>query len=822
MKTADVFVNIPVKSIARAYTYRVPQELAKIEAGWRVFVPFGSRKVEGFVVETHELAEAPEKIKLKDIIAAVDEECWFSPQMIEIARWLSEFYLCSLAEIMRLFMPGKSGLRITVLYEADESQQDHMLLAMPGCRAIYDYLRREGPQKKAAIVKALPEWQADVADFLEKMQKYHIVRKVYEAQKRDAAQYEKFVALCGEVTPQLLEDYRRKKAQAHLLELLQQTPELSFSALKEQHVSLATVHNLEAAGLAEIRRRRVLRDSYRDAKATRSAIELTDDQRQVVARVYPAIDAARYQGFLLKGVTGSGKTQVYIELAERVRAAGRRVIVLVPEIALTGQVVMAFKAYFPDDLVVMHSRLSLAERNDAILRVRRNEAGIIIGARSALFTPADDIGLVILDEEQDMSYKQDESPRYHARVVAEAFARFQRAVLVLGSATPSLETYHRARTGELTLLAMPHRVGAVPLPEVACVDMRQELRLGNRHIISRPLEALIRQTLAAHEQIIIMLNRRGYSTFVMCRSCGEVIKCPDCGLPLVYHQRRAPQGGAPRGLLLCHHCDIRQSVPDTCPKCGSRYIKYFGSGTEKLEQELRALVPEARVIRMDRDTTGAKFAHQDILRRFRAGEYDILLGTQMVAKGHDIPGVTAVGIISADASLNMPDFRAAERCFMLITQTAGRAGRRVRGARRGKVLVQTYNTEHYAVQCGIRQDYAGFYAQEIQLRRALGYPPFARLIKLLFQAESEAAAREQAAAFVAACRQEFGAPADGTQARAEVIGPAPALVAKFRGTYRFVVLIKARDLAAVQTYLRSCRLHLRTDVAIDIDPITMM
>lgn len=420
-----------------------------------------------------------------------------------------------------------------------------------------------------------------------------------------------------------------------------------------------------------------------------------------------------------------------------------------------------------------------------------------------------------------MSYKQDESPRYHARVVAEAFARLQKAALVLGSATPSLETYHRARTGELTLLSMPHRVGAVPLPDVACVDMRQELRMGNRHIISRPLEVLIRQTLAAHEQIIIMLNRRGYSTFVMCRSCGEVIKCPDCGLPLVYHQRRAPQpGAAPRGILLCHHCDIRQNVPDTCPKCGSRYIKYFGSGTEKLEQELRTLVPEARVVRMDRDTTGGKFAHQDILRAFRAGKYDILLGTQMVAKGHDIPNVTAVGIISADASLNMPDFRAAERCFMLITQTAGRAGRHVDGARRGKVLVQTYNTEHYAVQCGIRQDYAGFYAEEIKLRRALGYPPFTRLVKLLFQAEDEAAARDRAAAFVAASRQQLAGGSGGPAF--EVIGPAPALVAKLRGIYRFVVLIKAAELAPVQAFLRQQQMHLRTDVAIDIDPITMM
>ena len=804
MKTADVFVNIPVKSIARAYTYRVPQELQQIEAGWRVFVPFGSRKVEGFVVETHELAEAPEKIKLKDIIAAVDEECWFSPQMIEIARWLSEFYLCSLAEIMRLFMPGKSGLRITVRYEAAENQADHMMPAMPGCRAIYDYLRREGPQKKAAICKALPEWQENAADFLDKMQKYHIVRKVYEAQKRDAAQYEKYVALCGEVTPRLLEAYRRKKAQAHLLALLQQEPELPFSTLKEQHVSLATVHNLEAAGLAEIRRRRVLRDSYRDAKALHEAVELTEDQRQVVARVYPAIDAARYQGFLLKGVTGSGKTQVYIELAERVRAAGRRVIVLVPEIALTGQVVMAFKAYFPDDLVVMHSRLSLAERNDAILRVRRNEAGIIIGARSALFTPADDIGLVILDEEQDMSYKQDESPRYHARVVAEKIARVHGAVLLLGSATPSLESYFRAAQGELTLLVMPRRIGDIPLPIIHCVDMREELRMGNRHIISRSLQELIEHTIAQHQQVIIMLNRRGFSTFVMCRSCGEVIRCRHCGLPLVYHRS---------GQLKCHHCDVQEPVPNVCPKCGSRYIKYFGSGTEKLEQELRQLVPSARVIRMDRDTTTTKFAHQEILESFRRGEYDILLGTQMVAKGHDIPNVTAVGIISADSSLNMPDFRAAERCFMLITQTAGRAGRH---ETRGRVVIQTYNPTHYAVTCGIRQDYEGFFHKEIALRQELFYPPYSRLVKLLYQDASEEKARANATALVKAFELAF-AGQEGHQ----VIGPAPALIACFRGVYRFVVLIKTANLSAVHDFLKEQGLHLRADVAIDIDPITM-
>ena len=476
-----------------------------------------------------------------------------------------------------------------------------------------------------------------------------------------------------------------------------------------------------------------------------------------------------------------------------------------PEIALTGQVVLAFKAYFPDDLVVMHSRLSLAERNDAIIRVRRQEAGIIIGARSALLTPADDIGLIILDEEQDMSYKQDESPRYHARVVAEKLAGLHDAILLLGSATPSMESYYRARTGELTLLTMPKRIGDMPLPVVHCVDMRQELRMGNRHIISGALRQLIERTIARHQQVIIMLNRRGFSTFVMCRSCGEVIRCRYCGLPLVYHRS---------GRLLCHHCDVQEPVPDVCPKCGSRYIKYFGSGTEKLEQELRELVPSARVIRMDRDTTTTKFAHQDILASFRRQEYDILLGTQMVAKGHDIPNVTAVGVISADSSLNMPDFRAAERCFMLITQTAGRAGRH---GLRGEVVIQTYNPDHYAVTCGIRQDYEGFFAKELTLRKELFYPPYSRLIKLLYQSEDEEKARQEATTLIHHFEQFFAGVSEQ-----KIIGPSPAMIACFRGVYRFVVLIKTGNLPAAQAFLRQEGLHLRTDVAIDIDPLTML
>ena len=823
MLTAQVFVNVPVKSIAKPYTYRVPDTLVQVGAGWRVLVPFGGRKVEGFVVSVAEKSAAElAGIKLKDILACVDEEAWFTPVLLEAARWLADFYLCSLAEIMRLFMPGKSGVKITVEYVADESQENHVLLGMASYRRLYDYVAENGPVRRAALRKALPELADELPAMLEKLTGYHVLTKEYAAEKRDAALYERYVVLKEALTPERESGFSRRRAQLALWRYLTaHDGTASLKELESEGIHAEAAKKLAAAGIVVIRRRRVLRDSYAGAARVHEPRTLTEEQQQAVAAVRPSMAAGEYHGFLLYGVTGSGKTQVYIELARLVRERGRKVIVLVPEIALTGQLVRAFQSYFAGDIIVMHSRLTLAERNDAIIRVRRGEAGIIIGARSALFTPADDVGLIILDEEQDMSYKQDESPRYHARVVAEELAHLHHAVLLLGSATPSLETYHRAKTGELTLLTMRHRVGDIPLPEVSCVDMRQELRMGNRHIISRPLENLIRKTIAAHEQLIIMLNRRGYSTFVMCRSCGEVIHCPDCGMPLVYHETK--HGGK---LLLCHHCDIRQPVPDICPKCGSRYIKYFGSGTEKLEQELRSLVPEARIERMDRDTTSGKFAHQEILGRFRRGAFDILLGTQMVAKGHDIPNVTAVGIISADASLNRPDFRAAERCFMLITQTAGRAGRHTADGERGHVLVQTYNTEHYAVQCGIHQDYEGFYQKEIALRRAMGYPPFTRLIKLLFQSTDETAAKQSALAFVQAFQQRYPGSAStplGTPPKTNtVIGPAPALIACFRGTYRFVVLIKALDLEDVRQFLREQGLHLRTDVAIDIDPITVM
>lgn len=815
MHIAEVFINIPIKSIAKAYSYRIPPELDFLDSGWRVIVPFGGRSIEGFIVKTFYAEES--EVKLKDIISTMDQEPWFMPEVIEAARWMSEYYLCSQGEMMRLFMPGKSGIRISACYSAVAGMEDHMLLMVDSYRRIYELLLAKGPQQPAQLKREMPDARDNIDMALEKLLRYGLVSKEYQGKLRAKEQIERFAVL---IKPFAEEDkllFYRKKAQLKLLELLSglskedKPGEISFRELGQEKISIATVKALAEAGWVEIQHRRRLRDSYRDFRGRGDKVlEKTSDQKQVISEISRVLCNPDRKGmeqqersFLLFGVTGSGKTLVYIEAARMARQEGRNVIVLVPEIALTGQLVQAFKDYFADDIIVMHSRLSISERNDAIVRVRQGEAGIIIGARSALFTPVVNIGLIIMDEEQDNSYKQDEAPRYHARVVADALCRIHKAVLLLGSATPSMETYYGALNGSYKLLRMPKRIGSRPLPEVSCADMRLELKAGRRNIMSLALRELLTSVIGRGEQAIIMLNRRGFSTFVMCRSCGEAIRCPKCGLPMVYHRD---------GRLMCHHCDIYSEVPAECPKCKSRYIKYFGSGTEKLEEELARLLPNARVIRMDRDTTAGKHAHRDILDAFRRHEYDILLGTQMVAKGHDIPDVTAVGIISADSALHIPDFRASERVFMLITQTAGRAGR---GKSPGRVIVQSYQPEHYAVDSGIKQDYEGFFNTEIEYRQSVFYPPFARLVKLVSQHKNKLEAFEMAFNISERFHERF----QGISGQV-IQGPIPAMIEKFGDLYRFCLLIKTNDLTAVQSFLREEGVHLNDAVVIDIDPIS--
>lgn len=740
----------------------------------------------------------------------MDEEPWFNPVVLEVSQWLAKFYLCSPGEIMRLFMPGKSGLRIQLQYEAVQTEGENMLLLVDVYRQVYEVLQQGIASKKqlreGLLQAGREEAAAQLDRVLEGLLRHGLAKRVYQASQRAKENTATYLVLPAPMTEAKLKSIEKKKrGQIALAQWLYQDgrSEYSLAELKKQGFSPLVIKGLCGSGLAELEQRRVLRDSYGNFGQAGTVEELTKEQQQAVAQLSHQLAEKVYKPYLLYGITGSGKTQVYIEAVKQVRQQGRIAMVLVPEIALTGQVVQAFKAYFGQDIIVMHSRLSINERNDAILRARTGEAGIIIGARSALFVPVENVGIIIMDEEQDNSYKQDESPRYHARVVADKLAQLHGAVLLLGSATPSLETYYHAIKGDYGLLRLTKRIGNMPLPQIQCADMRQELKMGRRSVISQPLQQLILDTLAKKEQLILMLNRRGFSTFVMCRSCGETIKCPQCTMPLVYHRD---------GRLLCHHCDIQMPVPDICPKCGSHYIKYFGSGTEKLEQELSQLVPQARIVRMDRDTTSRKFAHTEILDKFRRGEYDILLGTQMVAKGHDIPNVTGVGILSADSTLNMPDFRAAERVFMLITQTAGRAGR---GEIPGRVVVQCYNPEHFAVQTGMAQNYGEFFKQEMRLRQALFNPPYSRLIKLIFQSPQEQEAKKMAIDLRDAYQAVFG---DSVVYQA--VGPAPAMMSCLRGVYRYVLLLKTGDIWGVLDFLRQQGMAGNMQVAVDIDPLT--
>ncbi|MBR0261217.1 MAG: primosomal protein N' [Selenomonadaceae bacterium] len=616
-----------------------------------------------------------------------------------------------------------------------------------------------------------------------------------------SARIEKIYKLAGTFDEK---NFKRAVAQLRLLKLLKERGELRTFEIGEQNLSAAAKALVEA-GLVKVEERKILRDSYSKIKSVPKPFELTAEQIAATETVEKFLTARKFQGFLLYGVTGSGKTQVYIELAKITRRLGRRVIILVPEISLTGQIVSNFKAYF-SDVAVIHSRLSIAERSDAFHRIRNGKVGIVIGARSALFTPIDNVGLIVMDEEQDNSYKQDKNPpHYHARFVAEEFAKFHGASIVFGSATPSVETFYRAEQGELILLKMPRRVLNNPLPEVECVDMRGELRANNNSVLSRVLIELLKKTLAEKNQAIILLNRRGWSTIVMCRACGEIAKCPDCGLPMTYHAD---------GMLRCHRCEVEAIPPEICPSCGSRRIKFLGTGTEKLEKALKSFLPNAKVLRMDRDSTREKFGHKKILDAFAAHEADILFGTQMVAKGHDVSGVTTVGVLSADAALSFANFRAAENCFTLITQAAGRAGR---ADLPGKVIVQAYNVDAAAIRFGCAQDYEKFFANELPQRKEVFFPPFCRLVKLIFMHKDEIKAKN----FAKEIRDAFyGEVKKNNFKRQEIFGPIPAAIANLRGVYRFVLLIKSENLSSVRNFLRAHNLHKRDDVYIDIDPLT--
>ncbi|MHB8927017.1 MAG: primosomal protein N' [Bacillota bacterium] len=824
MGYARVLVDVPVPPGEGLYDYAVPPALeADIGLGVCVRVPFRGRRALGFVFD---LPAEPAVPDVREVLEADPTYPPLTGEMRETVEFLVRRYLCAYPDALHAVLPpGPRTRAVAVVALAVEAAaageaarglevkaplQAGVLaaLAAAGGGLPLDELKaRLGGRDPGGVVKALeaqglvrPEtvWRKGVVPKLE---------TVY-APVADPARVEE--------AAQDLE--RRAPQQARALRALaaRGVPTTAADLQALAGVGRTTLANLVAKGLVTaVRTERRRGPEAHWSSPAAAAVVPTQAQGTVIKSIVEALEAKRPARFLLHGVTGSGKTEVYLRAVEAVLAAGRSAIYLVPEIALTPQAVTGFKGRFGDEVAVLHSRLSEGERYDEWRRIYGGKVRVAVGARSAVFAPFADLGLIVLDEEHEGSYKQEEDPRYHAREVAEHRAARHGAVLLLGSATPSLESYHAAvgPSPAYELLCLPERVGGRPLPAVTVVDLRAELQAGNRSVLSRLLQEKLADRLARQEQAILFLNRRGFSTFVLCRECGHSIRCPNCEVSLTYHST-GPSGPE----LRCHYCDFRRPVPDVCPHCGSSYIRYFGAGTERVADEVKKVLPAARVVRLDADAVARKGAHATILRSFREGEADILIGTQMVAKGLDFPRVTLVGAVAADTALNLPDFRAAERTFQLLTQVAGRAGR----GEPGEVIFQTYQPEHYSLTFARDQDFEAFFATELEARRALGYPPFSRLGVVVASGTREPAVIALAEAVAGRVRQAAGA---GT----EVLGPAPAPFARLRGRYRWQLLVKGgprEDLAvllrAAQDETRLSRGPGELRVSVDVDPQNLL
>lgn len=570
--------------------------------------------------------------------------------------------------------------------------------------------------------------------------------------------------------------HKNQKARARVLAGLLDQPEQDYELItKKLNVPLSVLRSLEEQGILVIESEEVFRNPIRHKVKERKEVSYTEEQSHAIETFWEDYQKGQRNTYLVYGVTGSGKTEVYMEMISRVVEEGKQAIVLIPEIALTYQTVLRFYGRFGNRVSILNSRLSAGERSDQMERVKRGEVDVMIGPRSALFTPFSNLGLIVIDEEHENTYKSEQVPRYHARETAVARAQMEGASVVLGSATPSLEAFYRCQTGEYKLLELRKRATSQTLPEAYTIDMREELKKGNRSIISEKLKEMMEDRLAKKQQIILFLNRRGYAGFVSCRSCGYVVKCPHCDVSLSSHKG---------GKLVCHYCGYEEKIIDRCPSCGSTYIGGFKAGTQQIEELVQKEFPQARVLRMDMDTTKNKDGHEAILSAFSNEEADILIGTQMIVKGHDFPGVTLVGILAADMSLYANDYQAGERTFQLLTQAAGRAGR---GREKGEVVIQTYSPEHYSIQKASEQDYEGFYEEEMNYRDLMGYPPVSQLLAVLMTGEDEKHL-ELAAGYL----KEFALRIDKKK-EMSVIGPASPFVGKVNDVYRKILYIKCED-----------------------------
>ncbi|KTB47560.1 replication restart helicase PriA [Dehalogenimonas alkenigignens] len=803
MAYAEVSVNSPAAG-RNAFSYQLPPGLA-VRPGQAVLAPFGPKVLQGIVIE---VADRPRFAQTRLLSGIIEPPLCLTPAQLAVSLWISRHYLAPLFPSLALWLPPGFERQAEPIFTRRPAAADLPLSEIEA--AVLSSLDDEQPEEQKRLEKLFGKTEARKA--LRRLLEANLIERRFRLQPvRVKPRLERVILLAVEPgAAETAAGTLRKKAPkqaAALRRLLEAGGRLAAAELGKAlgGNSASAVAALAARGLV-----RVAAEESRRAPNLPAAVELpivpelTSGQAAAVNAVAGAIDRREGRAFLLHGVTGSGKTEVYLKAAAHALGAGRQVIVLVPEISLTHQIIERFTARFPGRVAVLHSRLPLGERYDQWRGMDEGHYDIVIGPRGALFAPFGSPGLIVIDEEHEWAYKQQETPPlYHARAAARRLARETGAALLLGSATPDIETRFQAAAGEYTLLELPHRLTprpAAPLPPVWLVDMRSELKQGNLSIFSRKLAAEMRAALSNGEQIILFYNRRGGATFIQCRDCGEVLQCRNCRLPLGFHPVE--------NRLICHHCNTAYRVPDTCPVCGGRRIKYLGLGTQKLEDETRKEFPEARILRWDSDAARGKEAGYGIFDDFRSGKADILVGTQVVARGLDLPRVGLVGVINADTALNLPDFRAGERTFQLLLQVAGRAGR---GEFPGRVVVQSYQPGHYAVAAAVNHDYPAFYEKEIEYRRMLGYPPFGELAVATVGHTVEGEGLKLAQNLKK--RLELSRDAAGIPG-IEFIGPAPAFVPRRRGLYRWQVTVKGRHIAE---FLEQA--DLPAGIQLNVDPV---
>ncbi len=786
------------------FTYQIPEKFQDfLQIGMRVVVEFGNgnRKIQGFVTGLTD--EYSGEHQLKSVIDVLDLNPVLSDEAMAMADWLTQRTFAFKIRCLQVMLPNAMRASYRKTLKLTGEITDSNLATLFDHQSEVEF----NPQKLTS----------SQLNQIEKLRKANQIEIVYHVD--DRAKSKLVWAFKAQMTVEELQTAKktlRKNAakQKRLLDFLITNHEQEFVQSDVTRENNFTANDLKvAAEKGWITRYQIekYRNPYQiDQVQPSTPKKLTAEQAQATNAVDQAIDEKQAATFLLEGVTGSGKTEVYLQIIQHALAQGKSALMLVPEISLTPQIVRQFKARFGDQVALLHSALSDGERYDEWRRIEKGDAQVVVGARSAIFAPIKNLGVIIMDEEHETSYKQEDMPRYHARDVAQWRGQYHHCPIVLGSATPSLESRARAQKGVYQWLRLTKRINGKDLPHVQLVDMRQAGRYAPTTDISQELATEIQKKLALNEQVVLMLNRRGYSSFLMCRECGEVIKCPNCDISLTYHKDT--------NSLKCHYCGHEEPVPQVCPNCHSKAVRYFGTGTQRVEKELTELFPTARILRMDVDTTRRKGAHERILDEFGKHHADILLGTQMIAKGLDFPNVTLVGVLNADTSLGLPDFRASERTFQLLTQVSGRAGR---AEKEGNVLIQTYNPDHYAIQYAQRQDYEHFFGKEMQVRHQGGYPPYYYTIQITASARTEADAAQK-------MFQIRGEIVNYLSQNAVILGPTPQSIMRINNRYYYQLVIKYKNEPQLENYLQNLLLTSQKEernglqIVIDRDPMNFI